>query len=365
MKLAMKPVMKALRTHGHRDLRLDEIPMPNVADLGAKQVLLKISFCGICGSDLHEHLHGPLYTPGEPHPQTGVTRPITMGHEFSGTVEAVGESVTSVRVGDRVAAMPQRFCGECRQCLRGRQQTCERLAAVGYSTAWGGIAEYGIFDDDQVFALPENVSTRVGALVEPTAVALHAVETARVQPGDTVVISGGGPIGLLVAMCANAAGATKIFISEPHDARRARARASGIATAVNPLVDDLADLVLDATDGAGAGVCFECSGSQPALKGLFDSIGYGGTIVQTAMAAKPMSIDTSPKLTMRDITYRGVYCYSVTSWPRVIDLIASGHIDPESLVTSTFSLAEAASAFDALVDPNRDEVKILIDCSGE
>ncbi|KAB1644937.1 2,3-butanediol dehydrogenase [Gulosibacter chungangensis] len=359
----MKPVMKALRTHGHQDLRLDTIAAPELGDLGAKQVLLKIAYCGICGSDLHEHLHGPLYTPGEPHPQTGVTRPITMGHEFSGTVEAVGEGVASVRVGDRVAAMPQRFCGECRQCLRGRQQTCERLAAVGYSTAWGGIAEYGIFDEDQVFALPANVSTKVGAVVEPTAVALHAVETAPVQAGDTVVISGGGPIGLLVAMCAHAAGATKIFLSEPHDARRARAAASGLVTAVNPLTEDLVDRVSDATDGEGADVCFECSGSQPALQGLFDSVGYGGTIVQTAMAAKPMSIDTSPQLTMRDVTYRGVYCYSVTSWPRVIELIASGRIDPEPLITSTFSLDDAASAFDALVDPTRDEVKILIDCS--
>ncbi|SJM56088.1 alcohol dehydrogenase catalytic domain-containing protein [Gulosibacter sp. 10] len=351
--------MKALRYYDNRDIRVEDIPAP-AGELGPHEVLVRITHCGICGSDLHEYLDGPLYSPGEPHPQTGASRPTIMGHEFSGVVEGVGGAVASVAVGDRVAGMPQRFCGTCRQCLRGRQQTCERLAAVGYSTRWGGLAEYGVFDDDQVFALPEGVSNVLGALVEPTAVAVHAVEAAPVAIGDVVLITGGGPIGLLVAMCARAAGAGRILLSEPHDARRARAEALGFCTAVDPRVESLAEVVAAATDGAGADVCIECSGSAPAVASAFEAVRLGGTIVQTAMASAPISIDTSARLTMRDVIYKGVYCYDVTSWPKVIGLIASGAIDPEPLVTSRVPLERAPEAFDALLDPTRDEVKILI-----
>lgn len=353
--------MQAFRYHGNRDVRLDDVDPPG--KLGPHEVLVRITHCGICGTDLHEFTDGPLYTPSAPHPLTGTQRPVTMGHEFSGVVENIGEKVTSVMVGDRVAGMPQRFCGRCRQCRAGREQTCENLAAVGYSAPWGGLAEQGVFGDDQVFPLPANVSNSVGALVEPTAVALHAVQSAPVQAGDVVVITGGGPIGLLVAMCARAAGATEVYLSEPHDARRARVEQLELAVAVDPRAENLVDIVLGRTDGAGADVCIECSGNQRAIDACLGAVRLGGTVVQTALGPTPFTVDAATSLTLRDVTYRGVYCYPVTSWPRVIELIASGAIDPEPLITSTIPLRHAAEAFEALMDTSRDEVKILIRCS--
>jgi (R,R)-butanediol dehydrogenase/meso-butanediol dehydrogenase/diacetyl reductase len=355
-----QPTMRAARFHARRDIRIDQVEPPTATDLASHEVLVRIRECGICGTDLHEYTDGPMYTPTSPHPTTGVSVPVILGHEFSGEVLAIGSAVTSVEVGDRIAAMPQIFCGACSQCMAGRQQTCQNLAAVGYSGPWGGLAEYGAFREDQIFPLSEHMTFTQGALVEPTAVAVHSVSSAPLRPGDTVLVTGGGPIGQLAALAAVAFGAGSVVLSEPNPGRRARAEQLGLTRVVDPRAYDMSLLVAEITGGRGFDVCIEASGSQPALDACFDAVTLGGVIVQTALGTRPVQIDASNKLTFRDVTYKGVYCYPVTSWPRVIGLIGSGALPADKIVTETISLEQLTDGFEALLDPAGDSLKIIV-----
>src|SRR4051794_13783000 len=193
---------------------------------------------------------GPIVTPVEPHPLTGAQNPQILGHEFAGDVVAVGAGVTSVREGDRVAIMPLAYCGRCAYCLRGLQHLCATMGCVGLSHAWGGMAELATIAEYQIVRLPDEVSYRQGALIEPTAVAAYGVERGGVAPGDRVLVTGAGPIGALAALCASSAGASTVYISEPNAARRARAEALGVATVLDPTAVDVPEFLHGGTGGA-------------------------------------------------------------------------------------------------------------------
>ena len=182
--------MRALRFHAARDLRIEQVAEPPAP--GAGEVVVRVVTCGICGTDLHEYVAGPIVTPVEPHPLTGAQNPQILGHEFAGDVVAVGPGVRSVREGDRVAIMPLAYCSHCAYCRRGLQHLCATMGCVGLSHAWGGMAELATVAEYQVVRLPEGVTHRQGALIEPTAVAAYGVERAGVGPGDRVLIAGTG-----------------------------------------------------------------------------------------------------------------------------------------------------------------------------
>src|SRR5437773_5358969 len=233
--------MRALRFHSARDLRIDDVPEPPAAAAG--EVVLRFATCGICCTDLHEYAAGPIVTPSEPHPLNGAQNPQILGHEFAGDVVATGPGVTSVAEGDRVAIMPLAYCGRCAYCRRGLQHLCATMACVGLSHAWGGMAELASVAEYQVVRLPDGVTHRQGALIEPTAVAAYGVERAGVSPGDRVLVTGAGPIGALAALCARAAGASTVYVSEPNPARRARADALGVAVVLDPTAVDVPELL--------------------------------------------------------------------------------------------------------------------------
>jgi (R,R)-butanediol dehydrogenase/meso-butanediol dehydrogenase/diacetyl reductase len=235
------------------------------------------------------------------------------------------------------------------------------LAAVGLTWPWGGFAEYAVVGEAQVAALPDTMSDAAGALVEPTAVAVHAVSSSPVRPGDTVLITGGGPIGQLVALAAIAAGAGGVILSEPSAGRRERAAGLGVTAVIDPLAEGAAEPIAGLTGGAGADVCIECAGSQAALDACLAAVRIGGTIVQTALHHRPVQIDASARLTLRDVTLKGVYCYPVTSWPRVIGLIASERLPAERIVTGRIELGELVEAgLHQLLERDSDQVKILV-----
>src|SRR5438132_13646017 len=250
--------MRALRFHSARDLRIDDVPEPPAAAAG--EVVVRVATCGICGTDLHEYMAGPIVTPVEPHPLTGAQNPQILGHEFAGDVVAIGPGVTRVAEGDRVAIMPLAYCGHCAYCRRGLQHLCATMGCVGLSHPWGGMAELATVAEYQVVRLPESVSYRQGALIEPTAFAAYGVERAGVGPGDRVLVTGAGPLGALAALCAHSAGAATVYISEPNPARRARAETLGVATVLDPQSVDVPELLHDETDGLGVDVAIECSG---------------------------------------------------------------------------------------------------------
>ena len=352
--------MKALRIHGRKDLRIDDVAAPGPC--GPRQVLLQNSFCGICGTDLHEYLHGPIQIPQKPHPFSQAVLPLILGHEFSGTVLETGAEVRNVRPGDRVSVQPNVIPGGDYYDRRGLSHLSDGLAVVGLSYPWGGLAERCLVYEDNVAKLPPEVSDEQGAMIEPAAVAVNAVENSGLQAGDTVLITGGGPIGALVALAASAAGAAKIFLSEPNPVRRDLIAGWGVCAGLyDPLNQDVSELMRSQTEErVGADVAIECVGNGRALATCMDAVRRRGTVVQIGLPTQPTNIDLH-QLVTKDLTYRGSWAYKNTAWPRVIGLVASGKLPVEKAITGKVPLdAAVAQGFDALAAPDSAHVKILV-----
>jgi (R,R)-butanediol dehydrogenase/meso-butanediol dehydrogenase/diacetyl reductase len=349
--------MRALRFHSARDLRIENVDEPGGP--GPHEVVVRIATCGICGTDLHEYVAGPIVTPVEPHPLTGAQNPQILGHEFAGEVVTTGADVRSVEEGDRVAIMPLAYCGTCTYCRRGLQHLCVTMGCVGLSHAWGGMAHLATVAEYQVVRLPEGVSYEQGALIEPTAVAAYGVERGGVAPGDRVLITGAGPIGALAALCARSAGASTVYVSEPNAARRARAEALGVATVLDPTSVDVPALLHDETDG-GVDVAIECSGHPKGFAAAITSLRKRGTLAQTGLFVGEATVE--PMLwSLNDLTIVGTWCYWVYDFDRIAAQIAAGSLPVERVVTGTVSLDDAPDAFELLASGTADEIKILVE----
>jgi (R,R)-butanediol dehydrogenase/meso-butanediol dehydrogenase/diacetyl reductase len=350
--------MHALRFHNARDLRIDDVDEPG--EPGPHDVVVRVAACGICGTDLHEYVAGPIVTPVDSHPLTGARNPQILGHEFAGDVVAAGSSVQSVHEGDRVAIMPLAYCGTCTYCRRGLQHLCATMGCVGLSHPWGGMARLATVAEYQVVRLPDGVSFHQAALIEPTAVAAYGVERGGVAPGDRVLVTGAGPIGALAALCAHSAGASTVYVSEPNAARRARAEALGVATVLDPLSSDVPQILLDETEGVGVDVAIECSGHPSGFAAAISSLRKRGTLAQTGLFVGEATVE--PMVwSLNDLTIVGTWCYWVYDFDRIAAQIAAGSLPVERVVTSTVSLDEAPSAFERLASGTADEIKVLVE----
>ena len=350
--------MRALRFHAAHDLRIEEVAEPSGP--GPGEVVVRVATCGICGTDLHEYVAGPIVTPVEPHPLTGAQNPQILGHEFAGEVVAVGAGVTRVGEGDRVAIMPLAYCGDCAYCRRGLQHLCATMACVGLSHAWGGMGQLATVAEYQIVRLPESVTYRQGALIEPTAVAAYGVERAGVGPGDKVLVTGAGPIGALAALCARTAGASTVYVSEPNPARRARAEALEVATVLDPAAVDVPELLREQSDGLGVDVAIECSGHPNGFATGIRSLRRRGTLAQTGLFVGEASVE--PMLwALNDLTIVGTWCYWVYDFERIAAQIAAGDLPVERVVTSNVTLDDAPGAFASLASGKADEIKVLVD----
>jgi (R,R)-butanediol dehydrogenase/meso-butanediol dehydrogenase/diacetyl reductase len=347
----------AARFYDKRDIRLEDVSVPSVRE--RDDVLVEVAWCGICGTDLHEYLVGPIVTPVRPHPLTGATLPQTLGHEFSARVIEVGPDVTDVAVGDRVAIMPAIVCGRCHYCRRGLGHLCLKFACTGLSAETGGLAQFALLKDYQVSALPDDVSDVEGAVVEPASVAAYGIDRAGVHGGDVVLVTGAGPIGILSALYANAVGAATVVIAEPNPNRAELARGIDVGPVVDPTQDGFADVIADLTRGIGVDVVAECSGSTPGLATALTSVRRRGSIVQTGLHTKPATLD-GMALSAKDVSLVGSWCYLITDWPRIIRLIASGKYPVGKAVTAQVPLRNVVTlGFDVLVDPRGDQLKVL------
>src|SRR5579884_2500561 len=240
--------MQAAVWHARHDVRVESLPEPS--EPGPGEVLLEVAYCGICGTDLHEYLDGPQFLP---HDERGARPPAILGHEFSGTVAALGPEVTRVQVGQRVAVHPALYCGQCRFCRSGMVQLCPNASWVGLGAASGGLAGWALLKEYQLFPLPEQVSLLQGALVEPTSVTMHAVTRGGVQPGDVVLVTGGGPIGQLAALNARAAGAREVYLAEVVPGRRELAARNAEPTRVlDPRQESVVEAMRSATEAWGS-----------------------------------------------------------------------------------------------------------------
>ena len=350
--------MLAARFYGAKDIRIEETAVPTIK--AGDDVLLEIAYCGICGTDLHEYLVGPIVTPLTPHPLTGVSLPQTMGHEFSARVVEIGPDVRDVKVGDRVSVCPIITCGRCYYCRRGTGHLCLNMACTGLSAETGALANYAVVKETQVAVLPDTVSDIEGAVIEPAAVAAYGVDWAGVTGGDIVLITGAGPIGVLSAMYADAIGAATVVIAEPNPNRANLARAMDIGPVVDPTQDGFADLIADLTSGIGVDLAVECSGTTPGLTTAVSHTKRRGQVVQTGLHTKPATVDMM-EVANREIIIKGSWCYNLTDWPRIIRLVAAGKYPVAKAVTATIDLVDVVTkGFDVLVDPTGDQLKVLV-----
>lgn len=268
--------MRAARYYGKEDIRVELIPEPTIRP-GQIKVRLEIhkypqkdysltsqiapAFVGICGTDLHEYLGGPNFCPTTPHGLTGETIPVTLGHEFSGTITEIGPDVTGFEIGQRCAVQPTLFCGHCVACDTSAENVCHTGGFVGLSGGGGGLSEAVCVNATHVFPLPDNLTMEMGALVEPLSVAWHAVTAApEIKPDSVVLIIGGGPIGLATILCLKAKGVMNIIVSEVAASRQNFATQFGASTVINPIKEDVKQVMLDASENRGADVVFDCAG---------------------------------------------------------------------------------------------------------
>jgi (R,R)-butanediol dehydrogenase/meso-butanediol dehydrogenase/diacetyl reductase len=353
--------MKAAVFHAAHDIRVEDVAAPT--GVGPREVLVRPYWCGICGTDLHEYAMGPIVTPASPHPLNGSVIPQILGHEFSAEVVEVGSEVTRVKVGQRITAMPLLFDNECYYCRRGLNHLCMKMACVGLSYAWGGIAELAVLPESILTVLPDEVSDLQGALVEPAAVAAYGVDTGHVKPGDNVLITGAGPIGALATLYAASLGA-RVFVSELNPTRQALIRSLGVAEVLDPSKTDVAAYLKDLHEGIGVDAAIECSGNERALQTALASVRSAGRVVQTGLHTKPASIDPMV-LSERDITLAGTWCYPVTDFPRIVGLIASGRFPVEKVVSAQIAMEDIVQkGFETLLSPTGDQVKVLVNARG-
>jgi (R,R)-butanediol dehydrogenase / meso-butanediol dehydrogenase / diacetyl reductase len=350
--------MLAARFYGAKDIRLEDVSVPQIHT--TDDVLVEVHYCGICGTDLHEYMVGPIVTPTTPHRLTGAMLPQTLGHEFSATVVEIGSDVRDVKVGDRVAIMPAIVCGRCHFCRRGLGHLCVSFACTGLSAETGGLANFAVLKEYQLAVLPDEVSNLEGAVIEPACVAAYGVDRSGITGGDIVLVTGAGPIGVLSAMYASAIGASTVVIAEPNKNRAALARAMDIGPVVDPTADGFAEMLAELTGGIGVDLTVECSGTTPGLATAVTQTRRRGNIVQTGLHTKPATLDMMA-VAEKDLTLFGSWCYYLTDWPRVIRMVAAGQYPVSKAVTTTIGLADVVTkGFDVLIDPQGDQLKVLV-----
>jgi (R,R)-butanediol dehydrogenase / meso-butanediol dehydrogenase / diacetyl reductase len=354
------PSVKAVRYHGRKDIRIEDVKEPD--GYGPNQLLVKPLWTGICGTDLHEYIAGPIVTPATPHVFTAAILPQILGHEFSAEVLEVGKDITNLRRGDRVSIQPLIMPMNDYYSRRGLNHLSEKMGCVGLSWAWGGMSEFAVINDYNAAKVPDSISDEEAAMIEPTAVALYAVDRGGVQAGSTVLIAGAGPIGALTILCAHAAGAAKIFVSEPNATRRQTIESWGICAGVyDPRSADIVALVKEQTEeNVGVDVAIECVGNEAALNTCVEAVRRRGTVVQAGLHVGKASTD--PMLwALKDITIEATWCYPITIWPRIIDLVASKKLPISKIINGRIRAEDVvAKGFDVLTGRDNDKLKILV-----
>jgi (R,R)-butanediol dehydrogenase/meso-butanediol dehydrogenase/diacetyl reductase len=354
--------MRAARFHGREDIRIESIDQQTI---GENQVRIEVDTAGICGSGLHEYATGPNFIPADtPHPVTNQTAPVTMGHEFSGTITEVGTDVTTRSRGEPVAVNPIIYCGECFQCQRSNYRLCESFGFHGISGNGGGFAESVVVDAEKAVPLGTGVSLEDGALVEPLSVGVHAVRQADINPGDTVAVFGSGPIGMAVIQSVRLAGAGEIIASEPQEVRREAAARSGADTVLDPTETDAVDWIYSETN-SGVDVAFEVAGVEATFNDALISTKSTGQTVVVSIWEEEISTDLNP-IVIGERSVIGTNAYvggprSHEEFGRVIDMIGDEKLDPDPLITDRIGLSEIVDrGFDRLTETHTDQVKILV-----
>jgi D-xylulose reductase len=341
--------MQALVLERKGELAIRDIDLPR--EVGSNDVRIAIHTVGVCGSDVHYYTHGAIGS-------FVVRDPMVLGHEAAGTVTEIGAEVKALKVGDRVCMEP------------GVPNMASRASKLGIYNVdpdvrfWATPPIHGVLTAEVVhpaaftYKLPDNVSFAEGAMIEPFAVGMQAATRAGITPGDVAVVIGCGPIGIMTAIAALAGGCSRVIISDLSAPKLAIAGQYAGITPVNITEASLAETVADATDGWGADIVFEASGSPRAYQGIFDLLRPGGTLVLVGLPVEPVAFDI-PAAIFKEAHIETVFRYA-NNFDRAVNLIASGKVDLKPLITDTYAFADSIAAFERAAKGLAEDVKLQI-----
>ena len=338
----MKGVAKLAPGDGY--VGLLEVPMPEVR---ANHVLIEVKATGVCGTDIH------IY-----HGEYAANPPVIMGHEVAGLVADVGEGVTNCQVGDRVTCETYfSVCNECDFCRAGLPNLCPQRKSIG-SGVHGGFTQYVLVPAHNIHLLPANVDLIAGALSEPLTCCVHALERTHVEPGETVIVSGPGAIGLLMAQVVKAAGAKVVVVGTGADtARLVMAQTLGADLALNVEEGTTPQIVADLTSGVGADVVFECAGVGASAQSCLKLVRRRGRYGQVGLFGKPITWDLD-LVCYKELEVHGSFAHLPSAWRKALKLMASGQVQTRPLVSAILPITEWQAAFDAF--ERRDGLKIVL-----
>jgi L-iditol 2-dehydrogenase len=329
---------------GSIEFREVEKPVP-----AANEVLIRVKKIGVCGSDVHVY-HGV-------HPYTSF--PVVQGHEVAGEVESVGVAVKSFETGDKVTFLPQVVCGECYPCKHGMSHICDNLKVMGFQTG-GAAQEFFPVPSELCLKLPPDMSFAHGAMIEPTAVAVHALTRMGEVEGKRIVVLGSGPIGNLVAQCAHGLGARDVIVTDLSEFRLEIARTCGVSHTVNVAERDLGDAILEYFGNDKADAIFECIGSGDAIASGISVARKGSTVIVVGVFGQKPVVDLG-LVQDRELTLRGTLMYQRADYVTALDLISNGTVRLDPLITDTFSFDDYLRAYKYVETAADRAMKVMID----
>ncbi len=345
----MDGTMKVAVMNGIGQMGFEERAIPKPEN---NEVLVKLEYIGICGSDLHYYETGRIgdYI---------VEPPFVLGHEPGGVVVEVGRDVTNLKPGDRVALEPGKTCGHCEFCRTGRYNLCQEVIFFATPPVDGVFQEYAVHEADLCFKLPDNVSTLEGALIEPLAVGFHAAMQGGARAGQTAVVMGAGCIGLVCMMALKAMGVVNVFVVDIMEKRLEKALELGATNIINASKTDAVKAILELTEGKGCDLAIEAAGTEITTRQAIYMTKAGSNIVlvgygKSGEMTLPMSLVLNKELTFKTVfRYRHIY-------PMAIEAVAAGKVNLKGIVTDEFSLEDAQKAMDYSVNNKADIVKAVI-----
>lgn len=339
--------MKAYKQYVEaKKVELVDIPEPTPIN---NQVKIKIKWAGLCGSDVN------MYAYGSPYPAH------VIGHEMSGEVVELGPECTTLKVGDRVAPEPVVGCGKCPSCLSGKPNLCRLGYAPGLFDDNGAFSDFIVFPESGCHIIPENVSYESAACVEPLAVGYHTLKPANFKAGDSVVVTGAGPIGLGAIAALKAKGAKQVIVLQRKSLRQQFALEFGADIVIDPNEEDAAKKIMELTDGNGADCCIETTGAQSCFDICLAATKPAGTVCVVSMWHAPASLDMN-SIVGTEIAVVGSLGYNGTDYADVLDMIARGVIDTSKFVTKKIALEDTVTeGLETMLGPDKKKmVKILV-----
>lgn len=324
--------MRAAVFHGKNDIRVEEVKQPVP---GPGEVVIKVKACGVCGTDMH------IYEGAEG--AATCNPPTILGHEFSGVVSETGPDVTDLKVGDRVCIDPNDTCGRCYYCKIGKAHFCENMVGIGTTTD-GGFAEYCVVREKQAYRFGSHLSFEEAAMAEPVACCLHGMDLTQVKPGQTVMIIGGGTIGLIMLQLAKLSGASTLIVLEPVASKRELAKKLGADVAVDPLSQDVKE-VLNSYSIKSVDATIECVGLKSTMEDAIRYVSKGGTAMLFGLTNPSCEIPLKPfDVFRREITIKSSFINPYTQ-ARAVSLIESGKINVNELITDRLNLKDITKVF--------------------